>query len=106
MLQPVRSGLEASFDPRLVSELLAAYTECKENFLFGGLRLSAVEGGRFCEAAFRMLEQAATGSYTPLGTSLDTERLIRTLSNVAASQYSDSTQLSSSACVAPRGPLS
>jgi hypothetical protein len=66
-------------DGKIVDELLAAYQEAKHNFLLGGMRLSAVEGGRFCEAAFRLLERVTTGRFTPLNRSLDTERLIEAL---------------------------
>ena len=68
----IEHGLKKSFDGKLVDELLAAYNDAKRNFYLGGLRLSAVEGGRFCEAAFRMLEQAVGGSFTPIGTQLRT----------------------------------
>lgn len=69
--------LKQSFDHKLVDELLAAYQEAKQNFYLGGLRLSAVEGGRFCEAAFRMIEQVASGAFTPLGTQLNTDAAIK-----------------------------
>src|ERR1035437_1984952 len=61
MLQTVRQGMVASLDAGLTDELLAAYQEAKRNFYLGGLRLSAVEGGRLCEAAFRLLAAAAGG---------------------------------------------
>jgi hypothetical protein len=82
VLSVIQAGLEKAFDSKLVSELLAAYSEAKHNFYLGGLRLSAVEGGRFCEAAFRMLEQATTCNFTPLGVQIDTDGLIKALSNL------------------------
>lgn len=75
----IERGLKNSFDAKLVDELLATYNEAKRNFYLGGLRLSAVEGGRFCEAAFRMLEQTMSGSFTPIGTQLRTEKIIAAL---------------------------
>lgn len=78
-LARIESGLKAEFDRTLVDELLAAHREAKTNFYLGGLRLSAVEGGRFCEAAYRLLEQAATASFTPLGKQLDTEKIAKML---------------------------
>ncbi len=57
MLDTIRQGLAKSHDKKLVDELLEAYVEAKRNFYLGGLRLSAVEGGRFCEAAFRISER-------------------------------------------------
>ncbi|HBM91201.1 MAG TPA: hypothetical protein DD400_04930 [Rhodospirillaceae bacterium] len=93
MINAIRQSLGKKFDLKLVEELLASYREAKENFYIGGLRLSAVEGGRFCEAAFRLLEQATTQKFTPLNKNLDTERLIITLSNIASGTHSDSVRL-------------
>lgn len=93
MLQTVRAGLAGPNNPKLVDELLEAYVEAKRNYYLGGLRLSAVEGGRFCEASFRMLEQRKTGRYTPLGRQLDTERLIQALANLPAPAQPESVRL-------------
>jgi hypothetical protein len=81
----IERGLKKHFDAKLIDELLAAYADAKQNFYLGGLRLSEVEGGRFCEAAFRMLEEASTGVFTPLGKQLDTEQLIAALLQAKAS---------------------
>ncbi len=93
MLTEVRRGLVASLDPGLVDELLAAYKEAKRNFYLGGLRLSAVEGGRFREAAFRLLQQRTTKAFDPLGRQLDTELLIKKLSNIPPANERDSIRL-------------
>jgi hypothetical protein len=77
----IEGGLKATFDGTLVDELLAAYRDAKTNFYLGGLRLSAVEGGRFCESAYRLLEQAATKRFTPLGKQLDTAKIATMLLN-------------------------
>jgi hypothetical protein len=58
----IRASLVAAYVAALVDELIAAYEEAKRNYYLGGLRLSAIEGGRFAEAAFRMLHQEATSS--------------------------------------------
>src|SRR5271157_1584980 len=55
MLSTVRAGLAKFHDSKLVDELIEAYVEAKRSYYLGGLRLSAVEGGRFCEAAYRIL---------------------------------------------------
>lgn len=89
----IEQGFKKVFDPTIVDELLAAYQEAKSNFYLGGLRLSAVEGGRFCEAAFRMLEQATTGRFTPLGTQIDTKKLIAALEQVSKANARDSIRL-------------
>lgn len=93
MIEAIRKSLAASTEKKLVNELLEAYVEAKRNFYLGGLRLSAVEGGRFCEAAFRILEQVTTGAFTDLGKQLDVERLRDRLSKLSAGSYSDSIRL-------------
>jgi hypothetical protein len=75
-LQQVEAGLKANFESKLVDELLEAFQEAKRNYYLGGLRLNAVEGGRFCEAAFRMLEQKIKGTFTPLGKQIDSQKII------------------------------
>lgn len=89
----IEAQLGARLDRALVKELLDAHAEARRNFHLGGLRLSAVEGGRFCEAAFRILEQITTGNWTPLGKQLDTEKLIERLRNSNASTFTESVRL-------------
>jgi hypothetical protein len=93
LIETIRSGLSVSNDPKLVDELLASYVDAKRNFYLGGLRLSAVEGGRFCEAAYRLLEQRAKGSFTPLASQLRTEKLGPFLENLPPSSQPDSIRL-------------
>src|SRR5881296_3677417 len=93
MLIIIASGLAKLNDQKLVSELIEAYVEAKRNYYLGGFRLSAVEGGRFCEAAFRMLQQRATRKFTPLGTHLDTEKIVQVLGNIPATAQPDSIRL-------------
>jgi hypothetical protein len=93
MLDQVAKSLKAHFNSQLVDELLAAYQEAKHNYFLSGLRLSAVEGGRFCEAALRMLEEITTGSFTGFNKKLDTDKLILQLSNCPKASYSDSIRL-------------
>jgi hypothetical protein len=93
LLQTVRAGLVAKLNPLHVDELLASYVEAKENFFAGGLRLSAVEGGRFCEAAFRLLQEAAQLPVTKLGSTVKTDTLIKALENLPRGQAPDSIRL-------------
>lgn len=93
MLHQIEAGLKSHFDAKLVEELLAAYQDAKHNYYLGGLRLSAVEGGRFCEAAFRMLQQATTKKFTPLGKTLNITSIILELSNVPSPNAPDSVRL-------------
>lgn len=72
MLEQVRTSLKARFEERLVDELLEAYEDAKRRFHAGDLGPNAVAGGRFCEAAFRILQEAifGAGKSTPLGQQL------------------------------------
>ena len=84
-LATIRAGLVTHHDVTLVDNLLVAYQEAKRNFYLGGLRLNAVESGRFCEAAFRMLEQRlSAGTFTPIGAPLNTIVLAQRLEAATA----------------------
>lgn len=89
----IRAGLVASLDPTLVDELFHAYEEAKSNYYLGGLRLSAVEGGRFCEAALRLLQQRAFGTFDPLGKQLNADAVMKNLTNVPGGSQPDSVRL-------------
>ncbi len=89
----IRAQLIVSLDTKLVDELLDAHAEAKRNYYLGGLRLSEVEGGRFCEAAFRVLDQITTGNFSPLGKPLDAEKLITRLANIPSSDHVDAIRL-------------
>lgn len=68
MNSPVKAGFAAGGVPdQLVDALLASYDEAKRRFHLGDFMPNAVEGGRFCEAAFRILQFRQSGSYTALG---------------------------------------
>ncbi len=94
MRTTIEAQLASHLDAKLVRELLDAHAEAKRNFYLGGLRLSAVEGGRFCEAAFRILEYVTkSGVFTPIGMQLDTDKLINQLKNLTLAQANDSIRL-------------
>jgi hypothetical protein len=86
----IQSQLAAKLPPKLVDELLEAHSEAKRNYYLGGLRLSEVEGGRFCEAAFRLLELITQGNFTPLGTQLNTVKIIQDLGKLSKGAHPDS----------------
>lgn len=54
----------------IAKELFDAFKEMKRRFASGDLRPNVVEGGRFSEAAFRLLQWITTGRFTPVGTTL------------------------------------
>lgn len=84
-LDEIRRGFcAAGFPDELVEEVLDSYVETKRRFHLGDHRPQAVEGGRFSEGVFRMLQHAVAGKYTPLGKSLPTvDRLLTTLENAS-----------------------
>ncbi|NED88982.1 hypothetical protein G3I76_54060, partial [Streptomyces sp. SID11233] len=71
----VREVLVRTHPESLVDELIAAYGEAKTTYYAGVYRLSSVAGGRFCEAAYRLLEEIVDGRHTALGDGLNTSRL-------------------------------
>lgn len=83
----------------LATQLVETYTETKRNVRVGGHRLTAVEGGRFCEAAYRALEHATQGAFTPLNASLDTHKLSRDLAQLPKDTVSDSVRLHIPRCL-------
>jgi hypothetical protein len=71
----------------LVDELLEAFAEAKRRYYRSDLRPQAVEGGRFSEAAFRILQWATTGTYTQLGKALPrVDDLLVALSNASGDE--------------------
>lgn len=93
VLQQVRASLLTAFPPELVDLLLDAYVEAKRRFQIGDLRPSAVEGGRFCEAAFRLLQHTVGFQVTPIGTAIDADSISRSLANRAQGSTPDSVRL-------------
>lgn len=94
MIDPaIRSSLIAQFPANLVDELVECYSEQKRNFYLGRMRTNEVEGGRFAEAAFRMLQHAGGLVVTPIGTQLDTDTIIRNLANLPSATAGDSIRL-------------
>jgi hypothetical protein len=90
----IRAGLiAAGFSDRLVDDVLEAHAEIKQSFYLGGHRLTGVEGGRFAEATFRLLEENTTGTFTALGRQLDTQRLIQQLAQLPIDSAPDSVRL-------------
>jgi hypothetical protein len=81
----VRRGLVAAGIPaQLVDELLEAYEEAKRRYHLRDLRPQEVEGGRFSEAAFRVLQHITGQRVTPLSRSLPgTDKLLPAFENAA-----------------------
>jgi hypothetical protein len=83
----VRQGLiTAKVPAELVDELLEAFAEAKRRFYRNDLRPSEIEGARFSESVFRILQWATTSKYTPLGKTLPSvDAMMATLLNTQAS---------------------
>lgn len=93
MLEVVRQGLEKFLPVELVSELLDAYQETKNNYYLGKFRPNEVGGGRFAEVVFRILESHAFGGYTAIGKQLNTEVIIRNLQQISFGDQPESIRL-------------
>ncbi|XOB42408.1 MAG: hypothetical protein ACKKMP_03555 [Candidatus Nealsonbacteria bacterium] len=93
MLEVVKRELKKSLPTVIVSELLKSYREVKNNFYLNHFRPNEVEGGRFAEAVFRILEHRLKGRYTPLGKQVDTNRLIAELQSIPFGQQPESIRL-------------
>lgn len=92
-LDRIKIVLKAKFPSNLVEELTDCYSEQKRNFFLGNHRPTEIEGGRFSEAAFRLLEDIAGLPSTPLGTQINTDGLIRNLQQLPSNAYPDSVRL-------------
>ena len=92
-LEKIKQALNSSFPQKLVEELTNSYQEQKRNFFLGNHRPTEVEGGRFSEAAFRLLEYKTAGTFTPIGTQLNTDSLIKQLGSLPANSHNDSVRL-------------
>lgn len=64
----IRPGfMNAGIPDDLIDALFEAYAEAKRRFYLGDHRPNEVEGGRFVEAAMRILEFKVFGTHTPIG---------------------------------------
>lgn len=83
----VRTGFAAAGIPtELVDELLEAFAEAKRRFYRDDLRPSEIEGARFSEVVFRVLQWATTQKYTPIGKTLPSvDTMMNTLVNAEGS---------------------
>ncbi len=92
-MDTIRSSLEAALPKELVDELLRAYVQLKQEYFAGRHAPSEVEGGKFSEAVFRLLEHITTSSYTPLGRTLGTEAIILALQNLPQGSHPESIRI-------------
>jgi hypothetical protein len=78
-LAQVQAGFDATgVPPALTKRLLREYAEAKRRYHLADHQPTAVDAGRFAEAAIRIIEHALFGAYTPLSKnmpSLNAQRL-------------------------------
>jgi hypothetical protein len=84
----VRQGFKAAGVPSiLVDEVLGAFAEAKRRYYRDDLRPSEIEGGRFSEGVFRILQWTTTQTYVPLGKTLPSvDKLLVTLENAQGTE--------------------
>jgi len=92
-LDRIKVVLKTRFPSDLVDELIECYSEQKRNFFLGNHRPNEIEGGRFSEAAFRLLEHFVGTPITPLGTQINTDGLIRMLQQLPNASFNESVRL-------------
>ena len=93
-LAQLRADIAAASNVALANELIAAYEELKTRYFRQDFRPGQLAGGRFAEAAFRILQLKATGSHTLIGKTLPgVPILLRTLESVPAASAHESVRL-------------
>lgn len=94
MRAKIERSLAAQAPAHLVKALLDAYAELKDNFNFERFRPSELEGGRFAEAAIRIVQQLATGSHDPTGKPLPGfDKIVAALEQVPSAKAHDSLRI-------------
>jgi hypothetical protein len=94
MRNKIETSLAARAPQPLVEALLDAYAELKENFNFERFRPSELEGGRFAEAAIRIVQHLANGSHDSLSKSLPPfDKIVASLEQIPAASAHDSLRI-------------
>lgn len=85
MRNKIEAQLSTNIPKSLVQALLDAHLELKEQFYQEHFRPSELEGGRFVEAALRIVQELTSGTYTSTDKSLPafTEDYLKKISNEA-----------------------
>ena len=74
-------ALSANLPNEIVIIMLDEYEHIKQQFLLRKFQPSELNAGRFGECVMRILEYLNTGNYTPFGTQLRSEQIIRSIEN-------------------------
>jgi hypothetical protein len=90
----IDASLAAQVPATLVKALLDAHAELKENFYFERFRPSELEGGRFAEAAIRVVQHLATGNHAAMGRPLPGfDKIVESLENLPAAGVHESLRI-------------
>jgi len=72
MLNKIRADLSREIPTDIVDALLSSYEEIKRNYYLGRYEPSELNGGKFTEACYRILEcETQGGCHTPIGISVN-----------------------------------
>jgi hypothetical protein len=94
MRAKIEISLAAQAPVPLGKALLNGYAELKDNFNFEMFRPSELEGGRFAEAAIRIVQHLATGSHDSMGKSLPPfDKIVAALEKVPSASAHDSLRI-------------
>ena len=74
-------SLQKRLPSELVSNLLSEYFHIKQQFLLKRWRPTELDCARFSECALRIIENSDKGTYTPFGTQLSAEKIIKSAEN-------------------------
>lgn len=75
------AALSSKIPNDIVTHTLDEYQHIKQQFFLRKFQPSELNGARFGECVLRLLEYADTGTYTPFGTPLKSEQIIRRVEN-------------------------
>lgn len=93
-IRSLKAQIAAASTPHLADELVDAYEELKTRYFRRDFRPGELEGGRFAEAAFRILQRAATGRATTVGRTLPrVPNLLQTLESADPNTVHESIRL-------------
>lgn len=71
ILKIIEEDLAKQYPLDIVKILLSTYSEIKINYYLNKFEPAELNGGKFCEAAIRLLEYETKNSYTPFGTPIN-----------------------------------
>ncbi len=75
------AALSSKIPSDIVTNTLDEYEHIKQQFFLRKFQPSELNGARFGECVLRLLEHADTGSYTPFGTPLKSEQIVKRVEN-------------------------